>query len=102
MTPKDVIELAKKNNVEFVDLMYGDMFGILHHFSYPVWRLDEEMFKTGIAFDGGVNNFVVDNRVSAVEIGILFDGGGTGKYRGNLTSGTTTPYSGGTDVGDNN
>ena len=52
MTPKDVIELAKKNNVEFVDLMFGDMFGTLHHFSYPVWRLDEEVFKTGIAFDG--------------------------------------------------
>jgi len=52
MTPKDVIELAKKNNVEFVDLMFGDMFGILHHFSYPVWRLDEDMFNNGIAFDG--------------------------------------------------
>jgi glutamine synthetase len=52
LTPKDVIELAKKEGVEFIDLMYGDMFGILQHFSYPVWRLDETMFKEGIAFDG--------------------------------------------------
>ncbi len=59
--------------------------------------------SAGIAFDGGLNNFVVDNRISAVtDAGILFDSGGTGKYRGNLTSGIPTPYSGGTDAGDNN
>ncbi|HAO99414.1 MAG TPA: type I glutamate--ammonia ligase [Fibrobacteres bacterium] len=52
MTPNDVIKMAKDEKVEFVDLMYGDMFGILQHFSYPVYRLDESMFKDGIAFDG--------------------------------------------------
>ncbi len=52
MTPNDVIKLAKDNNVQFVDLLFGDMFGILQHFTFPVWRLDETMFKEGMAFDG--------------------------------------------------
>ena len=52
MTPNDVIKMAKDNGIVFVDLLFGDMFGILQHFSYPVDRLTPEMFSEGIAFDG--------------------------------------------------
>lgn len=52
MTPQDVIKMAKDNGVKFVDLLFGDMFGILQHFTFPVSRLDEAMFKEGMAFDG--------------------------------------------------
>src|SRR6266849_335853 len=52
MTPNDVIKLAKDNGVQFVDLLYGDMFGILQHFTFPVSRLDAAMFADGMAFDG--------------------------------------------------
>jgi len=52
MTPAEVMKLAKDNNVQFVDLLYGDMFGQLQHFTFPVSRMDDEMFKVGMAFDG--------------------------------------------------
>ena len=52
MTPAEVIKLAKDNGVQFVDLLFGDMFGQLQHFTFPVSRLDDEMFKVGMAFDG--------------------------------------------------
>jgi glutamine synthetase len=52
MTSHDVIKLAKDNGVQFVDFLFGDMFGILQHFTYPVARLDESMIKDGMAFDG--------------------------------------------------
>jgi glutamine synthetase len=48
----DAIKLAKDNGVQFVDLLFGDMFGSLQHFTFPVSRLDESMFKNGMAFDG--------------------------------------------------
>jgi glutamine synthetase len=52
MTPSDVIKLAKENGVQFVDLLFGDMFGALQHFTFPVSRLDNDMFTDGMAFDG--------------------------------------------------
>ena len=52
MNPSEVIKLAKDNNVQFVDLLFGDLFGQVHHFTFPVSRLDDEMFKVGMAFDG--------------------------------------------------
>ncbi len=52
MTPSDVFKLAKDNGVQFVDLLFGDMFGSLQHFTFPVKRLDEDMFNDGMAFDG--------------------------------------------------
>ena len=52
MTPNEVFKLAKDESVQFVDLLYGDMFGILQHFTFPVSRLDNAMFADGMAFDG--------------------------------------------------
>jgi hypothetical protein len=58
---------------------------------------------TGIFLgDGGVSSgLAVNNRITVADIGIDFSLG-TGKYRDNLTIGVTTPYTGGTDVGNNN
>ena len=55
----------------------------------------------GIVITSGPDNFVVNNRLSGVEHGILSVSPGSCKYRDNLTSGVATPYSGGTDVGNN-
>jgi glutamine synthetase len=52
MTPSEVIKMAKDNGIKFVDLLFGDMFGIMQHFTFPVARLDETFFKEGMAFDG--------------------------------------------------
>jgi hypothetical protein len=48
---------------------------------------------------GAYNTLVVNNRIADFDEGISF--GNTGKYRDNLAIDTTTPYTGGTDAGNN-
>ncbi|HEY2990554.1 MAG TPA: glutamine synthetase, partial [Candidatus Binatia bacterium] len=52
MTSKEVLELAKKNKVEIVDLKFVDVPGLWQHFSIPGAELTEELFSEGIGFDG--------------------------------------------------
>jgi glutamine synthetase len=52
MKPKEVIEFAKANSVKYVDFKFIDLPGIWQHTTVPASRLDEEMFETGIGFDG--------------------------------------------------
>src|SRR5947209_18503325 len=52
MKPKDVIELAKKNDVKFVDLKFIDFPGVWQHTTIPAQRLEEGLFEDGLAFDG--------------------------------------------------
>lgn len=52
MKPTEVIELAKKNDVKFVDLKFIDLPGLWQHTTLPVARLDEALFEDGIQFDG--------------------------------------------------
>ncbi|MBI2352508.1 MAG: glutamine synthetase beta-grasp domain-containing protein, partial [Deltaproteobacteria bacterium] len=52
MTPKEVLEFAKKDKVEIVDFKFVDVPGLWHHFSIPVAELTEQLFDEGIGFDG--------------------------------------------------
>jgi hypothetical protein len=47
---------------------------------------------------------VVNNRITVADREIEYESGSgsTGKYRDNLTFGVTTPFTGGTDAGNNN
>jgi glutamine synthetase len=51
-TPKDVLDLAKKQEVKIVDLRFVDLPGTWQHFSIPVEELSEDLFSEGIGFDG--------------------------------------------------
>ena len=51
------------------------------------------------AVTGGL---AVNNRITQADKGIAYGVGSTGKYRDNLTFDVATPYSGGTDIGNNN
>ncbi len=52
MTPKEVLEFAKKNKVEIVDLKFVDVPGLWQHFSISTNELTEDLFEEGIGFDG--------------------------------------------------
>lgn len=52
MTPKQVLELAKKNDVRQVDLRFTDLPGLNQHISYPISMLDEGSFEDGFGIDG--------------------------------------------------
>lgn len=52
MLPKEVIEFAKKNKAEIVDLKFMDLLGTWQHFSVPMSELVEHLFEEGLGFDG--------------------------------------------------
>ena len=52
MTPKEVLDLAKKNKVRIVDIKFMDLLGIWQHFSVPTSELEESLFEDGLGFDG--------------------------------------------------
>jgi glutamine synthetase len=51
-TPKDVIEFAKSQNLQIVDLKFVDLPGTWQHFSTSSHELNEAIFNEGIGFDG--------------------------------------------------
>ncbi len=52
MTPKEVLELAKKNKAVMFDMKFMDFPGLWQHFSCPIDELTESLFKDGLGFDG--------------------------------------------------
>lgn len=52
MTPKEVVDFAKKNGAVMVDLKFIDFPGVWQHFTVPISELDEGMFEDGLGFDG--------------------------------------------------
>ena len=52
MTPREVLEYAKKHKVEVVDLKFIDLIGTWQHFTIPVEELTEGTFKEGSGLDG--------------------------------------------------
>jgi glutamine synthetase len=52
MTPDDVFKLAKDEEVQYVDVRFCDLPGVMQHFTIPAAALDEDLFEGGVAFDG--------------------------------------------------
>lgn len=52
MNVREVLEFAKKNKVQVVDLKFVDLIGTWQHFSIPVGELTEGLFKDGSGLDG--------------------------------------------------
>ncbi|MFQ5778407.1 MAG: type I glutamate--ammonia ligase [Terriglobia bacterium] len=52
MTPEEVLEFAKRNKVQMVDLRFTDLPGLWHHVSFPIHALKEKSFEDGFGIDG--------------------------------------------------
>src|SRR3954466_8365449 len=52
MTPKEVLEYAKQNDVRQLDLRFTDLPGLQQHVSYPITQLSEDSFENGFGIDG--------------------------------------------------
>ena len=52
MTPKEAIDFAHENGALVVDVRFTDLFGAWQHFSMPIEALTEDVFETGLGFDG--------------------------------------------------
>ena len=51
-TSTEVIEYARENNIQMVDLKMVDVPGTMQHLTIPVGELTEELFAEGTGFDG--------------------------------------------------
>src|SRR3984893_13758766 len=51
-TADDIFKLAKDEHVEFVDVRFCDLPGIMQHFTIPISFFDESVFEDGLAFAG--------------------------------------------------
>ncbi len=52
MNVREVLEFAKKNKVQVVDLKFVDLIGTWQHFTIPISELTEGLFKDGSGLDG--------------------------------------------------
>jgi len=52
MTAKQVLQLIKSKNIEFVDCRFMDFPGLWQHTTYPASELTEQSFVDGFGFDG--------------------------------------------------
>src|ERR1700682_5035859 len=61
-SPKEVIERAKAEGVEVVDVRFIDLPGTWQHFSVPIGELGEDSFSEGLGFDGSrIRGFQANN-----------------------------------------
>lgn len=51
ITKQQVLELARERNVQFVNLQFTDIVGVLKAVTIPVWKL-EEAIDNNVWFDG--------------------------------------------------
>ena len=51
-TPEEIISKVREEGVEFVDMRFCDLPGLMQHFSIPAHALDESVFAEGLGFDG--------------------------------------------------
>ncbi|GAB1420489.1 type I glutamate--ammonia ligase [Anaerolineales bacterium] len=51
-SPSALIKWAHDNEVEFLDIRFTDIRGLIQHFSLPIEAVDEDLFENGFGFDG--------------------------------------------------
>src|SRR3954469_2787893 len=48
----EVLSFIRKNDVQFVDVRFCDLPGIMQHFTFPASNFGAEVFTDGLMFDG--------------------------------------------------
>jgi len=79
----------------------GDGVRVIDNDVITVTKVGSTGAAWGISIGSSNGALVENNRITVAERGIEFSSS-TGKYRNNLTSSVITPYTGGTDAGNNN
>jgi glutamine synthetase len=51
-TADDILKLVADENVEYVDIQFCDLPGMMQHLTIPASTLDSSVFEDGLAFDG--------------------------------------------------
>src|SRR5436305_4943769 len=48
----EVFDYIRKNDVQFVDVRFCDLPGVMQHFTFPIENFKPEVFTDGLMFDG--------------------------------------------------
>ena len=48
----EVLRFIKDEDVQFVDVRFCDLPGVMQHFNVPAQSVDEDIFTDGVGFDG--------------------------------------------------
>ncbi|GAA4402029.1 type I glutamate--ammonia ligase [Tsukamurella soli] len=51
-TNQELLDYLRTEDVEYVDIRFCDLPGVMQHFSIPASAFDESVFEDGLAFDG--------------------------------------------------
>jgi glutamine synthetase len=51
-TADDIIKLIRDEKIQYVDVRFCDLPGVMQHFTIPATGFDSSVFENGIAFDG--------------------------------------------------
>ncbi|MCK4236407.1 MAG: glutamine synthetase, partial [Candidatus Krumholzibacteria bacterium] len=51
-SPGEVVEFARSQQAEFVDIKFMDFPGAWQHFTIPLVNFSEKVFEEGMGFDG--------------------------------------------------
>lgn len=51
-TVESILKWIEKDNIEYVDIQFGDMFGRLHHITLNARAVDADKLTQGLPFDG--------------------------------------------------
>ncbi|WP_024793195.1 type I glutamate--ammonia ligase [Tomitella biformata] len=51
-SPEEVLAYIKNEDIEYVDIRFCDVPGVMQHFSLPAKAFTEDVFVDGLAFDG--------------------------------------------------
>ncbi|MCC7075715.1 MAG: type I glutamate--ammonia ligase [Acidimicrobiia bacterium] len=51
-TPSEIVEQVRSEEIEFIDVRFCDLPGLMQHFTIPAHEFDEAVFEEGLGFDG--------------------------------------------------
>ena len=60
LTYRSLVRLIKESKVEFVDLKFTDLPGLIQHFSIPIKEFNQDLFVHGLGFDGSLCANIVE------------------------------------------
>jgi len=68
---KQLIRTVRSENIKNIDLRFTDLFGRWHNLTLPVSRLNDELFKIGVGFDG--SNFPGFSALESGDLALIPD-----------------------------
>lgn len=50
--PEDLLKFCRDEKIEFIDVRFTDMLGMMHHVTFHIDAMDTDAFEYGVGFDG--------------------------------------------------